>query len=315
MTAASHKSTQYWRVALKVLVLVLVFWYLFHKIEADGNSLRPILTNSLQEISLWALFTFILLATLNWLQEIAKWQQTVATFHKISFGEAAKQSLGSLTASLITPNRIGEYGAKALYFRPKHRKKILFLNFVHSSFQMLVTVLFGLPAFVYFVLEYQISMNGEVFFLIGFIIVLLAIIGYYFRKKQWFVKGLSIQNLWEQFKKITLSKKVTLFSLSALRYLTFSSLFYIFLNFFGASVTYLEVASLIFSMYLLVSVAPTFFIFDVVVRGGVAVWLFSYVAIPDMMVLATVFSMWLLNVVIPAIVGSYFVLTFKSQPS
>ena len=64
-------------------------------------------------------------------------------------------------------------------------------------------------------------------------------------------------------------------------------------------------------MYLLVSVMPSFFVLDVVIRGGVAVWLFSFLGVSEIAVLSTVFFMWILNTVLPALVGSYFVLTFK----
>jgi hypothetical protein len=64
-------------------------------------------------------------------------------------------------------------------------------------------------------------------------------------------------------------------------------------------------------MYFLVSVIPTFFIFDVVIRGGVAVWLFSFLGVPELVILSTVLAMWLLNFVLPALFGSFFVLTYQ----
>ena len=41
---------------------------------------------------------------------------------EINFFEAYEQCLASLTVSIITPNRIGEYGAKALFFEKENRK-------------------------------------------------------------------------------------------------------------------------------------------------------------------------------------------------
>jgi hypothetical protein len=66
-------------------------------------------------------------------------------------------------------------------------------------------------------------------------------------------------------------------------------------------------------MYLLVSIVPTIFIFDVVVRGGAAVWLFSFVGISETPVLCTVLSMWILNFVIPSIVGGIFMFTYRPE--
>lgn len=56
---------------------------------------------------------------------------------------------------------------------------------------------------------------------------------------------------------------------------------------------------------------PMLFFFDVVVRGGVAVWLFSYLQVPELIVLSTGLAMWLLNFVIPSIIEGFYVLTYQ----
>jgi len=53
---------------------------------------------------------------LKWQNLVSFYQKIVSFYQKITFKSALIQSLSSLTASLITPNRIGEYGVKALYF-------------------------------------------------------------------------------------------------------------------------------------------------------------------------------------------------------
>ena len=85
-------------------------------------------------------FSFVLfllfLSVVNWALEVLKWQSLVEMIEHISFKTSAKQSLASLTASLITPNRIGEYGAKAVYFNKKQRPKVLLLTFLFSKSKM-----------------------------------------------------------------------------------------------------------------------------------------------------------------------------------
>jgi hypothetical protein len=88
-------------------------------------------------------------------------------------------------------------------------------------------------------------------------------------------------------------------------------MFYGMLLFFNANIPFSEAMPLIFAMYLLVSILPTLFIFDVVIRGGVAVWLFSFAGIPELTVLSAVLAMWLFNFVIPALFGGFFVLTYQ----
>ena len=52
-------------------------------------------------------------------------------------------------------------------------------------------------------------------------------------------------------------------------------------------------------------------LFDVVLKGTVAVWVFSYFNIEPLTILSITTLMWIFNFVLPAIIGSYFVLTFK----
>lgn len=64
-------------------------------------------------------------------------------------------------------------------------------------------------------------------------------------------------------------------------------------------------------MYLLVSVIPMLFIFDVVVKGGIALFLFEFAGVDALIILSVITLMWLLNVVVPAVFGSFYVLNFN----
>lgn len=95
------------------------------------------------------------------------------------------------------------------------------------------------------------------------------------------------------------------------KYMTFTTMFYGLLLYFGAEISIWEFYPLIFCMYFFVSVLPSYFLFDVVVRGGVSVWLFSLAGVPELPVILTVTAMWVFNFVLPALIGSYYVLAFK----
>ena len=178
---------------------------------------------------------------------------------------------------------------------------------------MLVTVLLGLPALLYFIWDYSIAIATNKVILLVSGVGIFLLFGYLYRKKQLGTKGLSLENFWKKFKDIPSERKIKIVLLSLARYLVFSFLFYQLLQFFGVSILLKDVVILIFTMYLLVSIIPSFFIMDVVIRGGVAVWLFSFLGVSEIVVLSTVFFMWMLNTVSPALIGSYFVLTFKPK--
>jgi len=68
---------------------------------------------------------------------------------------------------------------------------------------------------------------------------------------------------------------------------------------------------LFFAIEIAVVIASFFGEFDVVLKGTVAIWVFSFYNLEPLTVLSITSIMWILNFVLPAIIGSYFVLTFK----
>ena len=76
-------------------------------------------------------------------------------------------------------------------------------------------------------------------------------------------------------------------------------------------ISYFNALSAITSVYLIASVVPMLSMFDFVLKGTVAIWIFSFYNVQPIIILSITSIMWLLNFVLPAIIGSYFVLTFK----
>lgn len=314
MIALPHKAKQYLLAAAKVLAIAITFGYIFFKLESNTTLSFKEFTATIfskGNIAIYSLLFFGFLATANWFFEILKWQTLVSTFEKINFKTALKQSLASLTISLATPNRIGEYGAKALFFESKNRKKTLLLNFFSSAAQMLVTSFFGLFGLLYLLRNFNIDFSVSTLCYFGIGVILLFAIAYYFKEKELLLKGFSIAKMIQFFKKIPFQLKFKTVLFSVFRYIIFSSMFYGLLLFFSANIAFSEAIPLIFAMYFLVSILPTLFIFDVVIRGGVAVWVFSFAGVPELVVLSTVLAMWLFNFVLPSLLGSFFVLTYQ----
>ena len=117
---------------------------------------------------------FYSITIFNWFFEILKWRIFVSTIKKTSFFEALEQSLGGLTASLITPNRNGDYGAKAIYFEKQYRKRIVFLNLMGDVSQMTITTILGIIGVVIFYSTYDLDLNYQKILRIFIIIVIVV---------------------------------------------------------------------------------------------------------------------------------------------
>jgi uncharacterized membrane protein YbhN (UPF0104 family) len=308
MVALSHKAKQYGWFALKVFILFLAFWFVYQRLAEQPFPIFKILFSHLHWNRIPMLVLFVFLTIMNWSLEILKWQKVSAVVKKLSFKDATRQSLVSLTVSLATPNRIGEYGAKAYFFESKNRKKILLLTLFSNTAQMMTTVIVGTLGFI--LIEHTLAFSLTTSKMLGFIgvVLVLLVTGYVFRKKELMVKGFTVHNVMVYYKELPMPLWITTLGLSFFRYLIFCTLFYLILHFLGAQIEYVEALPYIFLMYLLVSIVPMFMIFDVVIRGSVAVWLFGFLGVNEIIVLATVLLMWSLNFVIPAIFGSFLLL-------
>lgn len=305
MNSINHKAKQFLLVTVKLLIVTGALYYIYKQLQGDKVLNWNIISNYSSFQSILILVGF---STVNWIFEIFKWKHLVSSFKEISFFEAMKQSLGSITASIFTPNRIGEYGAKVLYFTKENRKQVVLLNFIGNSSQMLVTAFFGMIGILIIGLNFQVS-NWVIFgVLIGSTLLL-------FLFKNVEIYGFSIQKLVQKIASFSFAfhRKNLLFSV--LRYLVFSCQFFFLLLTFEIEIA-LEIAfGTIFSMYLLASIIPSIHLMDVAIKGSVAVYLFGLIGVESWKIIAITSLMWIFNLVLPVIIGSYFVLRFKPQKS
>lgn len=176
-----------------------------------------------------------------------------------------------------------------------------------------VTTIFGIIGFGIVFQKYEVPVATSKILMSLLVLAVLMILGLVFKKQQLVFKGLSISKVMQTFRGLSISIKGKAICYSIIRYLIFSTLFFSILHFFKAEISLLEFIPLVFSMYLVTSMVPTILFFDVVVKGGAAVWLFSLAGISEIPVLSTVLGMWILNFVIPSIIGGFYMFTYTPQ--
>ena len=310
-----YKTKQFFFVLIKLSIVVGAFYFIYNKLANNQDLDFHDFFQHLNEngvFSLKNISILLLLTIFNWFFEILKWKTLISYITIISFKNALEQSLGALTASLFTPNRIGEYGAKAIYFKSAMRKKVMLLNLISNMMQMTVTVILG--SIGLYLMQSTYDLNVDYFRVSRFLLIIVVIIGFALfglQQKRFKIKGFSLDKLKSFFKDLPLGIQLSAFGISALRYFIFSFQFYFLLHIFGVELTYLNAMIVITSMYLLASIIPSIFIFDVVIKGSIAVYLFSIVGVDEFTILSIIMIMWLLNFVLPSIFGSYYVLNFN----
>lgn len=311
----SHKYKAFLFLLIKIVTVLAAFYFIYKKLI--GNQLLSFTKLQQQfEIlfseNIWILIVLLLFTDANWIIEIYKWKFLASLEKKITFFEAYQQSLASLTVSIITPNRIGEYGVKALFFKKKSRKKIILLNLIGNMSQLLITVVFGFIGMLFLSSNYTIQtpyLNVKKLLTLLIVIILIFIfikkLGVGIILKNYYFRVISFLKL--QPKTIYLKT----ISLALVRYLVFTHQFYFLLRIFKIETDYFTLINLLFCIYFIASIIPSLGIFDWVIKGSVAVYIFSFIDLNELTIVTTTTIMWLLNFAIPTLFGSIFVLNFK----
>ncbi|WP_456376100.1 hypothetical protein [Lutibacter sp.] len=311
----SHKYKASLLFLIKLVIVLSAIYFIYKKLVTNQLLSFADLQQQLSILfseNIWILILLLLFTDANWLLEVYKWKILSSVEKHITFSEAFQQSFASLTASIITPNRIGEYGVKALYFEKKSRKKIVALNFLGNMSQLAITVIFGLIGVVFILSKYNLkilAVNEKKLLLIFLFIGVL----FFGSKKLGFTKifSLYVAKITTFFKGIPKSIYLKTIGLALMRYLVFSHQFYFLVRIFKIEADYLVVINLIFCVYFIASIIPSLAIFDWAIKGSVAVFIFSFIEINELTIITITTIMWLLNFAIPALFGSIFVLNFK----
>jgi len=315
LTGLPYKTKQFFFVLIKLSIVVGAVYFIYNKLSSNTNIDFSLFIDFLiknDTFSTKNVVSLLFLTFFNWFFEILKWRNLVGSIKSITFFEASKQSLAAHTASLITPNRIGDYGAKAVYFNSSLRKRVLLLNLISNVAQMSTTILFGSIGLALFISKFDVAISY--FNLLRYIILVIIVMSLFtfgVASNKFNIKGFSMKRIKDFIKNISLKIHIKNMLFSIVRYLVFSFQFYYLLSLFGADLRYFEAMMLITSMYLLVSIIPTVFVFDVIIKGSVALYIFSFAGVSELSVLSITMLMWLLNFVLPSVFGSFYILNFN----
>lgn len=305
MISISHKAKQLLVLLIKLLIVGGAFYFIYNQL-AHNDKLNWVLfvEKFNKNKSFIGIALLLLLSVLNRFFEILKWQNLVSYIHKITLFDSTKQVLGALTAGLFTPNGIGEYAGKALFFEKSQAKNIVFLNLICNGIQVVISILFGLLGLWYLGFGKWVTLLLAI--VLGF-----GILGFGLKKVR--IKGYSIEKILSKINEIPKKIHQKNGYLAVCRYLIFSHQYYILFLAFDVQLPYFTLIATIAAVYFLASSLPTFQFLDFAVKGSVAVYFFSLLNVNEWIVVFISTLMWLLNVVLPVLIGSYFVLNFKSK--
>ncbi|MNJ91478.1 hypothetical protein D3C87_91300 [compost metagenome] len=267
----------------------------------------------MQEIIL-VLGVVFLLMLLNWGLEALKWKRLIARVERISVWRAIESVFCGLTWAVFTPNRIGEYGGRVFFLSPKRRVIGVVAMAVGNIGQMVLTNVFGAIALCVFIYRFE-PIDYRLFYaLIALAAMFCAFFIVFYFNIKWLNGILLSMRFTRKYKKFysilaRYSKKellnILFFCLA--RYVVFSTQYFILFFWLIPEIHYLDIFMMVSILFFVQSTLPSLDLFDIGVRSVTASYFFSYITGHQVAVIACTASIWLINIIIPAILGSYFV--------
>jgi len=307
----------------------LLFAWLSYSIYKQINH-QPHLKETLHNLRLsitgrqsWKIYMALALVPLNWGLEARKWQLLIKPVETIRFLNAFMAVLAGLAFSMNTPNRIGEYGGRALYVHEGHRWKALSLTIVGSFSQLIITLVLG-AAGLLFLLNNRLTAPGIAAYQIwirvlfsGTVLVTGSLCLLYFRISQvirWMEKIPKVRSFASHIaviENIPVTILLRTISLSFVRYIIFVFQYILLLQLFLVELPVWHCFWLISVLYLILAITPTIALAELGIRGQVSLMLFTLLSTNNVGIAGAATAIWFINLVIPALAGSLLFLSLK----
>jgi hypothetical protein len=314
---------------IRLTVVIIAWGALWYQLRHHGD-LRSLASGFFLQFGqihqVLTLLLVLLLMFVNWSLEALKWQFLIRKSEKISFFRSLKGILTGISVGVFTPNRLGEFAGRSFVLDKTHPWKVFFMTLVGSYSQLLATILFGVSGLIAFLHLYIGLPEGfayqnmiMAFFAIMTVMLLMLLyfniwlidkhLGRWLRKKR---PGFAVYlHVISQYSRDEL-QAVLVFSI--LRYFVFSMQFLLLLHLFDLPIPFWQGMIFIGVVYLVMTLIPTFALSEIGIRGSAAIYFFGFYysrvlgdAEYALGVVGASSVLWFINLVLPAILGTFFV--------
>lgn len=271
----------------------------------------------------WKFWVVMALMMVNWGIEARKWQVLLLPLERLSLGKSFKAVLSGVAFALNTPNRVGEYAGRVLYVSEGKRIRAVSLTIAGSFSQLIVTLVFGVlgiwllkdlfPASEY-ISPFYIWLKFLEAVLVAVTLVCLLV---YFRIG-WIIKAVeglpglsSVVRHIAVLEELSVTILLRVLSLSIGRYLVFIIQYNLLLQLMQVNVDWWQGFWLVSVLFLWLAIWPTIALLELGLRWEYSILLFSMVSKNTIGIYAVATGIWIINLVIPALAGSLFMLGIR----
>ena len=266
----------------------------------------------------------LILMLVNWGIESGKWRYLIKKIETISFLKSYKAILAGNTVSIFTPNRVGEFFGRVFILKKANPWEGIFITIIGSMSQLLVTIIVGSTAFIFFIAKY-LPLDKYLNLTIIFVVIILNVFLILLFFNVSFISTFThrfVKNKWKRvriymriFAFYKTKELLLIFSYSLARYCVFTLQFYLLLIMFSIDIPIVDGVILISVVFFILAAIPSIALSEIGVRGSVALTVFSFYFENlglmsyqiEIGILSTTSLLWVINLAIPALVGTLFV--------
>jgi len=335
MTVQKTKIRKTFNYLIRAIIIVVTYGFIYRQVFVerklqDFPGLFSRLTE--KENTYWFLALIFGMMLINWSIESIKWKLLIKKIEKISFFRAFMAVMTGISVSIFMPNRTGDYLGRVFILEKGNHLEGILITIIGSLAQIVVTISIGLFCFLTFIDKYiRVSYQVQEYLFSGLILLIpllvFIILLFYFNIS--LLSDFIIRYMpgkWDRFrtyaqvfKNYNSKELLKVLLLSLLRYVIFSTQFFLLIRIFGADLPLGHAMILIPVIYLVMAIIPSVALTELGVRGSVSIFViglyFTRFGIGDngteMAILASSSVLWLINLIIPAIFGTFFVFSLK----
>jgi hypothetical protein len=310
------------------LVFLLLAWFIWRQIihQADWQTSVAQIRKAIKGPGQWRLWLVLALMPVNWGLEARKWQLAMRPAGGVDFKNACKAVLTGATMASFTPNRMGEYLGRILYVKEGRRVAAISLTMVCSMAQLLMTLVAGVGGLIWLfpLLHRAVGVGGPApdwgwqatMVIVGAMLLGLGIFYFRFpRLARWLARiprigriGAFIKVL-ENFDPNILLR---ILFLSFVRYIVFVIQYSLVFPVFSVSLGFGQVLGGMSVVFLVMAIVPTFtFLTELGLRWGASIRVLELFSSNTIGIFAASFAIWLINLIIPALIGSLLIVSIK----
>lgn len=290
-------------------VLVAVAFYLCLAVQAqDSRAWSGAFGMLLQ----WPLLLALLLGGASWVVEAHKWKLLVEPLQPVSLGGALRATLVGTSMGVFTPNRTGEWLGRALQTNEGMRARAGLAALLGSTAQTVTTALFGLLALL--MVPVVVRSGGIVKDALPTLSIIagscaVVLLWLYFHPRALHaLTGIlplprSIKQASGHLLRYASLDRTRFLGWSALRYLLFAAQFALLIVVCTGTTDGASTLVAVPIIYLATTLVPTMLLSELGVRGSAAVALLAPAGMSEPGILVACLTMWLMNVVAPAVIG------------